>query len=73
MILVSENSKADNGMVVQSSVHLHLKDVGKVQRPFFVKASVDHSPLFHAYCFTEAEAKGIRERMHAAYLEVHSN
>lgn len=72
MILVSENSTADNGMQVQSTVDLRIEDVGKVQRPFFVKVSVDHSPMFHAYCFTEAEAKITRARMHAAYLEVHS-
>jgi hypothetical protein len=73
MILVSENSTADNGMKVQSTVHLSLEDLGKVARPFFVQASVDNSPLFHAYCFTEAEAKLIRERMHASYLEVHAS
>ncbi len=72
MIIASENTTADNGMKVQSSAHLNIEEVGKVQRPFFVKVSVDHSPLFSAYCFTEDEAKTVRERMHATYLEVHA-
>lgn len=73
MIIVSKNSTAGNGMQVQSRVHLSIDDAGKVQRPFFVNVSVDHSPLFLAYCFTEAEAKLVRERMHGAYLEVHAS
>ena len=72
MILVSENSTADNGTPVQSTVHLRIEDIGVIERPFFVKVDVGHATLFHSYEKTEAKAKATRERMHAAYLEVHS-
>lgn len=71
MILVVENTAADDGTQVQSSAHFRIEDVGKVGRPFFVNVSVDHEAVLLAYCFTEAEAELVRERMHAVYLEVH--
>ena len=71
MILSSENTTADNGMPVQSTVRLFIERVGVEERPFRVDVSVNHVCLFTSHHASEAEAKGMRERMHAAYMEVH--
>lgn len=71
MILASENSTADNGMLIQSTVALRIEDVGVTERPFYVRVDVDHAQVFHAYKATEAEAMACRKRMHAAYMDAH--
>jgi hypothetical protein len=73
MNLVSENSTADDGTRVQSVVNLSIEDIGVAKLPFCVRVSVDYARMFVSHHATEAEAKKERERMHAAYLEVHAS
>lgn len=73
MILSVENSTAANGVQVNSDVDLCFEDVGVVDLPFRVTVRVGGCRLFTSHESTQAEAKETRARMHAAYLEVHSD
>ncbi len=72
MNLVASHNVAGNGTEVQSSVRLYIEEVGVQRLPFRVQVYVGHSLMFTGHYATEAEAKDDREKMHAAYLEVHS-
>ena len=72
MQFVSENSTAVNGARVQSGVVLDVEGIGVVAKPFRVDVSVNSVTLYTSHHATKAEADEQRNRMHAAYLEVHT-